>query len=102
MLSRAKRSGNMKAFRLWSSLAKQNPPGSRSGHEESLLDWPDTILRHQFLSIGIILRHAGSGDGFAFFNLRGDLLVEGEELGEQIFFRAEAVGGEDSGVERCD
>lgn len=43
---------------------------------------PDTILRHQFLRVGIIFGNAGRHDGFAFFNLRGDLLIEGEELGE--------------------
>ena len=39
-------------------------------------------------------------DGFTLFNLGGDLLVQGEELGEQILLGAEAVGGEDGGVER--
>ncbi len=47
-----------------------------------------------------MLGHAGGGDGFALLNLRGDLLIEGEELDEQILFRTEAVGGEYSGVER--
>lgn len=54
-----------------------------------------TILRHQFLAIGIILRHAGSGDGFALFNLPGDFRIQGEELDEQILLGAETVGGED-------
>ena len=60
----------------------------------------DAILCHQFLHVGILLRHAGGDNLFASFNLRGDFLVEGEELGEQIFLGAEAVGGEDGGVER--
>jgi hypothetical protein len=33
-------------------------------------------------------------------DVRGDLLVQGEELGEQIFLWVEAVGREDGGVER--
>jgi len=60
----------------------------------------DAILRHQFLRVGIILGHAGRNNCFSFFNLRGDVLVEGEELGEQIFLRVEPSGGEDGGVER--
>ena len=52
----------------------------------------DAIIRHQFLRVGIILWHAGGGDVLAFLDVRGDLLVQGEELGEQILFRAEAVG----------
>lgn len=40
------------------------------------------------------------GDGFAPLNFCRDLLVQGEELGEQIVFGAEAAGGEGGGVER--
>ena len=61
---------------------------------------PDTILRHQFLRIGIILGDAGGNYSFAFFNLGGDGEVQGKELGEQILFGAEAVGGEAGGVQR--
>ena len=50
----------------------------------------DAILRHQLLRVGIILWHAGGGD----------CLVQREELGEQIAFGIESVGGEDGGVER--
>jgi len=39
-------------------------------------------------------------DGFALFDLGGDLLDQGEELGEQNLFGAEADCGEDGGVER--
>ena len=35
--------------------------------------------------VGMILGHAGVGDGRAFFNSCGDLLVQREELGGQIF-----------------
>jgi len=59
---------------------------------------PDAILSNERFCIGIILRHAGGGDRFAAFNLRGDFLVQGGELGEEILFGAEAVGGEDGGV----
>lgn len=40
------------------------------------------------------------GDGLTFLNLRGDFLVQGEELGGQILLGVEAVGGEDGGVQR--
>ncbi len=40
------------------------------------------------------------GGGFALLNLRGNFLIEGEELDGQILIRVEAAGGEDGGVER--
>ena len=36
---------------------------------------------------------------FAFLNPGGDFLIQGEELGEQVFLGGEAVGGEDGGVQ---
>ena len=43
---------------------------------------------------------AGGGDGLVVAQVVGDFAVEGEQLFEQIGFGAEAVGGEDGGVER--
>jgi len=45
-----------------------------------------------------MLGRAGMRDGFAHFNLCGDFLIQGEDMGEQILFRGEAVGGEDCGA----
>ncbi|MGO8927576.1 MAG: hypothetical protein ACLQU3_11880 [Limisphaerales bacterium] len=45
------------------------------------------------------LGHAGGGDGFPTLDPAGDFQVQGEELGEQILLGAEAVGGENGGVQ---
>lgn len=51
------------------------------------------------LGVGDIGRDAGGGDGVVVVDVRGDFEVEVEELLEEVFFRSEAVGGEDGGVE---
>jgi hypothetical protein len=61
---------------------------------------PDAIFCHEVLCIGIVLRHAGSGDALTLLDGRGDLRVQREELGKQILLGAEAIGVEDSGVQR--
>ncbi len=43
---------------------------------------------------------AGGGDGFCGGEAGGDLLVEGEELGEEVGLGVEAVGGEHGGIQR--
>jgi hypothetical protein len=58
----------------------------------------NAIRRDQALRISVILRHAGRSDGLAAFNSCGGLLVQGEELGEEVFFGAEGVGVEDGGT----
>ena len=62
--------------------------------------WPNAVARNEAFTISIIRRNAGGGDGFAPFDAGGDFLVEGEELGEEVGFGGEAVGGEDGGIER--
>src|SRR6266567_5079756 len=42
----------------------------------------------------------GGGDGLAGGDSGGDVEVEFEELGEEVFFGGEAVGGQYGGVER--
>jgi hypothetical protein len=48
-----------------------------------------------FFASGYCFGTLGRDNGLAFLNLGGDVQVQGEELGDQIFPRAEAVGGED-------
>jgi hypothetical protein len=42
--------------------------------------WSNSLLRHQFFRVGIMLGETGGGDGCALLNLRGVFLVQGEEL----------------------
>jgi hypothetical protein len=56
------------------------------------------MFRDELSGIEIAERHAGRGDGVAGLEALRDLLIEREQLGEQIFLRVEAVGGEDGGV----
>jgi hypothetical protein len=53
----------------------------------------NAILRYQLLRVGILLGHAGGSDGFALLSFGGDLLLQGEKLGEQNLFDAGAIGG---------
>jgi hypothetical protein len=61
--------------------------------------WLDTIFRQELARIRIVLGKARGGDGFAALDLAGDFQVQGEELGEQIFVGAEAIGSENGGVQ---
>jgi len=75
----------------WRGRAQSSPRGS------GVLK-PNAILRHQLLGLGINrVGCQGRGDGFAALDPGSNFLVQGEELGKQIFFRVEAVGGENGG-----
>src|ERR1039458_8108209 len=59
----------------------------------------DAVLGDESLELSEARRDTWRGDRFAFRNSLGDFEVQGEELGEQILLGAEAVGGEDGGVQ---
>src|ERR1035438_10254894 len=59
----------------------------------------DAVLGDESLDLSEARRDARRSDRFAFLNSLGDFQIQGEELGEQILLGAEAVGGEDGGVQ---
>jgi hypothetical protein len=60
---------------------------------------PDAVVRDERGGVAVGERDAGGGDGVAGFFAAGDAEVEVEELGEEVGFGQEVVGGEDGGVE---
>ena len=78
---------------------RRSDPGLNEAILSGLKWGTNTVVRDQRLGLGEIGRDAGRGDGFAVFDSLGDFQVQGKELGEQILPGAEAVSGEDGGVQ---
>jgi hypothetical protein len=53
----------------------------------------DAIFRHEFLRVGIVFWNAGRNNCFTFFNLRGNFLIQGEELARAADSLFAAAGG---------
>ena len=73
-----------------SSLQQKRP--SRFGHG-------DAVARDEPEAFRVVQREAGRGDGSAGFFLRCAGEIEGEQGGERVRFRGEAVGGADRSIE---
>ena len=59
----------------------------------------DAVFSEEGFRLRAVGGDAGGGDGFGAIELRGDLLVQGEELGEEVGLGGKAVGREDGGIE---
>jgi hypothetical protein len=59
----------------------------------------DAIVGHEAGSVGIGGGDAGGGYGFTGLLAAGNVQVEREQLGQQVFLRRKPVGGQDSGVQ---